>query len=439
MIKLIFKPLNNLAFISIINTIFMRFSLRGNISIRNISNKFHSFHILEYSPWPILTAISVFVMILGLVLYMHFSNYILLLIGIFELVICLYGWFSDIVHEACEHTDQVRSGIRLGMILFILSEVMFFFSFFLAYFYCSLSPGIAIGATWPPVNLQNLVIDPFDIPLLNTMLLLSSGVTVTCAHIFLDVFVKFSKIHVFSISNIYARLLAKTLRFTLYRLLMTLSFFWLCITIFLALYFTKFQVLEYVESSIFMSDGIYGSTFYLMTGFHGFHVIMGTILLIVSLARGILGHYMDGNYTGFECSIWYWHFVDVVWLFLYVFIYIWGSFRRVGAFIFPYDNESIFEYISNFSVLNSDFPKTRQVFFQDPATPTMQSIIALHNFISMYLILVLVLVIWIFCACVYFRIENISSLSIDNSSNQLDNKLLFETLVIQNREKFYDI
>ena len=188
---------------------------------------------------------------------------------------------------------NVQNGLRYGMILFIVSEIMFFAAFFWAFFHSSLAPTVEIGAIWPPKGIE--VLNPWDIPFLNTVILLSSGASVTWAH------------HAILAGN---RKQAITGLF---------------LTVLLATIFTGFQAYEYLEAPFTISDGIYGSTFYMATGFHGFHVIIGTLFLSVCLIRLIKHHFTPGHHFGFEAAAWYWHFVDVVWLFLFVCIYYWGG------------------------------------------------------------------------------------------------------------------
>jgi heme/copper-type cytochrome/quinol oxidase subunit 3 len=181
----------------------------------------------------------------------------------------------------------------MGMLLFILSEVMFFFAFFWAFFHASINPSPFIGGVWPPAFLS--VLDPWKVPLLNTLLLLSSGATVTWAH---------HSIVFGSKTNAFLALVS---------------------TVFLASIFTLLQVFEYITSFFSISDSVYGSTFFMATGFHGFHVFVGTIFLFVCLIRLYFNHFTREHHFGFEAAAWYWHFVDVVWLFLFITIYWWGS------------------------------------------------------------------------------------------------------------------
>ena len=208
----------------------------------------------------------------------------------------MVSWWMDVINESTYtgyHTLKVQKNLRYGMLLFIISEIMFFFGFFWAFFASSLVPGIEIGCIWPPVYLTPM--DPFGIPFLNTLILLLSGVTVTNAHI---------KI-----------VEGKKLK----------AYVWLCITLVLAVTFTLLQIMEYIEASFSITDSIYGSTFYMATGFHGFHVLIGSIFLYVCLLRLKLDHFTRDHHVGYEFAIWYWHFVDVVWIFLFISIYWWGS------------------------------------------------------------------------------------------------------------------
>jgi cytochrome c oxidase subunit 3 len=258
----------------------------------------HPFHIVDPSPWPILTAFSIFYMVFGIVVFLNKGHLglSLLILGLFLTVFFSSLWWRDVVREALmegQHTLPVQRGLRLGMVLFIISEVMFFFSFFWAFFHSSVSPTFNIGGVWPPTAIA--VMDYKKIPLLNTIILVSSGATLTWSH--------------------YALLYGSRKE--------TISGM-LC-TIFLAIVFTGLQYFEYTNASFNISDSVYGSCFYITTGFHGFHVLIGTCFLIVCLIRLTLHHFSRTHHLGFETAAWYWHFVDVVWLFLYVCIYWWGG------------------------------------------------------------------------------------------------------------------
>ena len=258
----------------------------------------HPFHIVDPSPWPYLVSVSALQMLLGLSLYMHFyeKGFLIFSLGLVCTVLGTCFWWRDIVREATyegHHTLIVQHGLRFGMVLFIVSEVMLFFAFFWAYFHSSLNPVPEIGAVWPPKGIE--VINPYLIPLLNTTLLLTSGASLTWSHSAL-------------IGGYRLEALAG-----------------LIFTMILATIFTLFQVYEYLNAPFNISDGIYGSTFYMLTGLHGFHVIVGTIFLGVSLWRLSEHHFTKSNHIGYECAAWYWHFVDVVWIFLFIVVYTWGE------------------------------------------------------------------------------------------------------------------
>ena len=258
----------------------------------------HSFHLVNASPWPILTSLAVLFMFFGLVLYMH--GYILgfksWFWGEIMIIVIASFWWRDVIREATfegSHTVIVQNGLRYGMLLFILSEIMLFFAFFWGFFHSSLNPVSEIGSIWPPKGI--ITMNPWLIPLLNTILLLTSGAALTWSH---------------------AALVGGILLETITGLLLT---------IILAVIFTLCQVYEYINAPFDISDGIYGSTFYMLTGLHGMHVIIGTIFLTVALYRAVVHHYTTNRHIGYETSAWYWHFVDVVWIFLFLVIYFWGN------------------------------------------------------------------------------------------------------------------
>nr|QZP41070.1 cytochrome c oxidase subunit 3 [Geoscapheus robustus] len=260
------------------------------------SHNNHPFHLVDKSPWPIMGAIGALITMTGLIKWFHMYNNQLIFIGFMIMILIMIQWWRDIVREGTYqglHTKFVTKGLRWGMILFIISEVFFFLSFFWAFFHSSLSPTIEIGSLWPPIGIQPF--NPLQIPLLNTAILLSSGVTVTWAHHGL-------------LSNNYNQ-----------------SFQGLLLTIILGVYFTALQAYEYLEASFTIADSVYGSTFFMATGFHGLHVIIGTTFLLTCFLRHLYYHFSSNHHFGFEAAAWYWHFVDVVWLFLYISIYWWGS------------------------------------------------------------------------------------------------------------------
>nr|AKS04291.1 cytochrome c oxidase subunit 3 [Parasagitta elegans] len=255
----------------------------------------HPFHIVDSSPWPLMGAVGSLCMVGGIVSTMHRYGCTLLLLGLFIIMITAVQWWRDVTREATfqgKHTAKVESGMRMGMLLFISSEVFFFLAFFWAFFHSALSPNVEVGSVWPPMGIT--AINPFDVPLLNTSILLSSGATITWAHMAL-------------LDNRWVE-----------------SQFSLLTTVLLGLYFSFLQWMEYQSASFALADGIYGSTFYVATGFHGLHVVIGTLFIAVMNYRNMYFHFSKGHHYGFEASAWYWHFVDVIWLFLFLTIYWWG-------------------------------------------------------------------------------------------------------------------
>ncbi len=279
--------------------------------------KQHDYHMVDPSPWPALGAASGLILAIGFIIFMNASssgrNLLLLVPGLIGVFYTMYVWWRDVVREAHRglHTPVVQLHLRYGMILFIASEVMFFVAWFWAFFDASLNVDaifpshIAIGevgqiaretftgGVWPPAGTQ--VFDPFHLPLVNTLILLTSGTTVTWAH--------HSLLHNDRKGLIWG----------------------LTLTILLGATFTCVQVYEYSHAAFSFGGGIYGSTFFMATGFHGAHVLIGTIFLIVCLIRARRGDFTPQQHFGFEAAAWYWHFVDVVWLFLFTFVYVWGG------------------------------------------------------------------------------------------------------------------
>ena len=270
--------------------------------IKKMNNKikfqYFPYHLVDPSPWPILLSFSLLTLTTGAVLYMHgFNNGgLVLTLGFLLTSSGMALWFRDVISEAtllgC-HTREVKNGLMLGVFLFIVSEVFAFLSVFWAFFHSSLSPAIEIGGSWPPLGITPL--DPFAIPLLNTILLLSSGAFITYGH------------HALIAGNRKAAMDGTLL------------------TIIFAILFTGLQYYEYSEAGFTMADGVYGSAFYASTGLHGMHVIVGTIFILVGFVRIVNYHLTKSHHQGFEAAIAYWHFVDVVWLFLFLAVYFWGG------------------------------------------------------------------------------------------------------------------
>jgi len=268
----------------------------------------HPFHLVNPSPWPIFTALFLLINVFCLVSFLHdelihpcIFIYFLQIFSIPIFIICIIAWFNDIILESTfegHHTIRVQTGLRYGIALFIVSEILFFFAFFWAFFHSSISPSIFIGNIWPPIGINAL--HTWRLPFLNTLILLSSGISVTWAHRAI-------------INN------SKTINDRIHSLLA------LFITILYGIIFTFIQRFEYIHANFLINDGIYATTFYSTTGLHGLHVLIGTIFLIVCLLRHLNYHFTYDHHFGLEAAIWYWHFVDVVWLFLFVSIYWWGG------------------------------------------------------------------------------------------------------------------
>ena len=276
--------------------------------------KHHDYHLVNPSPWPIAGSTAAFVTAVGLILTMKSLTFAglkmgpyLLGAGIIALLYVMASWWTDVVKEANggDHTRVVQISHRYGMILFIASEVMFFVAWFWAFFDASLFSNETIqyarvhftGGHWPPKGTE--VLDPWHLPLFNTLVLLTSGTTVTWAH--------------HALLNNDRDGLKKGL----------------LLTILLGMLFTSVQAFEYLHAPFSFKNSIYGSTFFMATGFHGFHVIVGTIFLCVCFGRALSGQFTPKQHLGFEFAAWYWHFVDVVWLFLFSCIYVWGSWGAV--------------------------------------------------------------------------------------------------------------
>jgi len=264
----------------------------------------HDYHMVEPSPWPALGALGAFTAAMGLVLFMHPDmaggigesiGIATILPGVLLIAATMVFWWRDVIREATfegHHTPVVQLGHRYGMFLFIASEVMFFAAFFWAFFDASLFPRVD-PAVWPPEGIETFIW--YELPLVNTIILLTSSGTVTLAHKALERGDRKWNIN------------------------------WLVVTVALGALFTVLQAIEYGHAPFNFTDGIYPSTFFMATGFHGAHVIIGTTFLLVCLLRAIKGHFKPEHHFGFEAAAWYWHFVDVVWLFLFSCVYIWGG------------------------------------------------------------------------------------------------------------------
>lgn len=262
-----------------------------------MTHQTHAYHIVNPSPWPLTGALSALLITSGLIIWFHYNSISLLTLGLTTNILTMYQWWRDVVREGTfqgHHTPIVQKGLRYGIILFIVSEVFFFAGFFWAFYHSSLAPTPELGGCWPPTGI--IPLNPLEVPLLNTSVLLASGVSITWAHHSL---IEGNRKHILQA---------------------------LFITISLGVYFTLLQASEYYETSFTISDGVYGSTFFMATGFHGLHVIIGSTFLIVCFMRQLHYHFTSNHHFGFEAAAWYWHFVDVVWLFLYVSIYWWGSY-----------------------------------------------------------------------------------------------------------------
>ena len=290
----------------------------------------HDYHLVNPSPWPLIASIATTIMMIGAVVWMKGiapadgdplaaallseGKAALFFAGLAGVLLSAFGWWADVIKEsrAGEHTPVVQIGLRYGMIMFIASEVMFFAAFFWMFFemagfnearaqipeLANWAETAAAWSTWPPRGVETL--DPWQLPLLNTVILLLSGTTVTWAH------------HALQVGD---RSAART---------------GLIITVLLGILFTAVQVYEYqhiLHEHLFFNEeavnsGLYGSIFFMATGFHGFHVLLGTIFLAVCLLRLMAGQFTPQKHFGFEAAAWYWHFVDVVWLFLFAFVYV---------------------------------------------------------------------------------------------------------------------
>lgn len=256
----------------------------------------HPYHLVNPSPWPFVGSVAAFITAYGAVTYFHDRTDPWVLIAGLVLVVLTMGlWWRDVVREAQvehAHTEVVRHGLRVGMALFITSEVMFFAAFFWAFFNAALGVNPSVSQ-WPPATIHPM--HTWTLPFINTLILLSSGFAVNWAHHALR-------------ENHRDRLKLGLLG-----------------AVVLGSIFLGVQIYEYGEAAFGFQEGVYPSVFYMATGFHGFHVFVGVCFLAVCLLRSLRGDFTPRQHVGFEAAAWYWHFVDVVWLFLFVWVYWWGN------------------------------------------------------------------------------------------------------------------
>ena len=277
--------------------------MQNNLTTLRPKFQYHPYHMVTPSPWPVLVSFSLLILAMSAAIYFHGyasptggSVLPIVFIGFATVVGSMALWFRDVTTEGTflgDHTVKVQKSLTIGMLLFILTEAFFFVSIFWALFNSSLSPDVQLGGQWPPVGIES--INAFELPLLNTVLLLSSGATVTYSH------------HALINKNRSGAIIG------------------LILTVVLAVAFTACQGVEYTNAPFTIADGVYGSTFYLSTGFHAIHVMLGTLMLSVALGRMVQYHFTNKHHVGYESSILYWHFVDVVWLFLFVSVYWYGG------------------------------------------------------------------------------------------------------------------
>nr|DBA43668.1 TPA_asm: COX3 [Bombus laesus] len=251
------------------------------------------FHMVTISPWPIITSFNLMNLLMSIIFWIYMNNLNNMIMNFILLVLSMFMWFRDIIRESTFqgiHSMYITMMMKFSMIMFIVSELFFFISFFWTFFHNSISPAIEINLMWPPKMIK--FFNPFEIPLLNSIILIMSGFTVTLSH--------------YNMLNNKFYLSSKML----------------FMTIILGFYFNFMQIFEYFNSFFCINDSIYGSIFFLSTGFHGLHVLIGTLMLLYSLIRMLNNHFSSTHHINYELSIWYWHFVDVIWLFIYMFYYI---------------------------------------------------------------------------------------------------------------------
>nr|YP_010708700.1 cytochrome c oxidase subunit III [Patelloida saccharinoides]WCR50866.1 cytochrome c oxidase subunit 3 [Patelloida saccharinoides] len=254
------------------------------------------FHRVQESPWPFSVATSTATLVSGVLEWLWEGNDVGVWLGLSAAAFGCTLWWRDVIREATfqgKHTKFVQGTIKSGMLLFIASEVMFFFSFFWAFLHCALSPSFEVGMVWPPLG----IVPPnaWGLPFLNTTLLIHSGLTLTWA----------------------SRAVKEGSKWS--------AAMGLLVTIILGVVFMGVQGLEWWRAPFDIRDSVYGSTFFMMTGLHGLHVAGGLMFIIVCLGRLLRNHFSTARHLGLSCAIWYWHFVDVVWILLWALVYVWGS------------------------------------------------------------------------------------------------------------------
>jgi cytochrome c oxidase subunit 3 len=289
----------------------------------------HDYHLVDPSPWPIIGSIGAFTMLVGAVFWMN-SGYAqfrglnghpwIFVVGVLLVAFTMVGWWRDVIRESVvrgDHKPVVKLGLRFGMVLFIASEVMFFLGWFWAYFNSALFPHDVGLSQWPPSGIVTL--DPWHFPLLNTLILLTSSTTVTWAHHAVQSGDRKGSVEGLLVTVILAVSFTCVQAYEYSHAPFTFGFNHLALAPF------KDPAHSLLSAGVGNFEAIYGSTFFMATGFHGFHVIVGSIFLSVCLGRAIAGQFTPERHFGFEAAAWYWHFVDVVWLFLFSCIYVWGA------------------------------------------------------------------------------------------------------------------
>lgn len=261
----------------------------------------HSFHIVDCRPWPLINSLNTICILINITIYIKTSNlninFYILFLAIALLILTLTFWWRDVNRERTlqgNHTLRVFNGLKISILLFISREIIFFFRFFWRYFHFRLAPEIEIRNNWPPIFIK--IINPYHVPIINTIILLSSGATITYSH------------------------------YTILNKNFKTAFLTIFITICLGIIFTYFQYIEYKLIEFSINDRVFGSIFFIITGFHGFHVIIGTLFILTNLIRLWKTQFRRNHHFRFEASAWYWHFVDIVWIYLYIFLYWWFYF-----------------------------------------------------------------------------------------------------------------